>query len=91
VPFQVKLEALEARDTSANLDGMKDLAEQTSGKYFDYHNMNEVATLVDSIPKDPQVLSHPVVVEIWDGAIFELLFLVLICAEWSLRKLWGLL
>jgi hypothetical protein len=91
VPFQVKLEALEARDTSANLEGMKDLAEQTSGKYFDYHNMNEVATLVDSIPKDPQVLSHPVVVEIWDGAIFELLFLVLICAEWSLRKLWGLL
>ncbi len=91
VPFQVKLESLEARDTSANLEDMKAMAELTGGKSFDYHNMNEVVKLPEVIPSDPQVLSRAVTVEIWDGAIFEILCLLLVCTEWVLRKYWGLL
>ena len=43
--FLVKREPLEDRDTSADLDGMKVLAERTGGKYFDYHNIREIDAL----------------------------------------------
>ncbi len=89
--FLVKLEPLEDRDTSADLEGMKDLADRTGGKYFDYRNMKDLDQLPVAIPKDPQIQTQNVVVEVWDGSIFLALFLVLACAEWSLRKWWGLL
>lgn len=89
--FSVRMEPLEDRDTSADLDGMKELAQATGGKYFDYRNMKEIETLADSIPKAPQILTQTVTVEVWDGTVFLFLFLSLVCAEWSLRKWWGLL
>jgi uncharacterized membrane protein len=89
--FQVKMQSLEAKDTSADLEGMKKLAEQTKGKYIDYNNMGNLDELIKAIPTDPQVLSQEILVELWDGTGFLVLFLVLIGAEWSLRKLWGLL
>jgi hypothetical protein len=70
---------------------MKALAEKTGGTYFDYRNMSKLDELVESIPTDPQILSEETMVEVWDGTAFLVLFLVLIGAEWSLRKLWGLL
>ncbi|MGQ9663291.1 MAG: VWA domain-containing protein, partial [Kiritimatiellia bacterium] len=89
--FQVKMQSLEEKDTSGNLDAMRALAEQTGGKYFDYRNMKSLEELVKAIPTEPQRLSKAVLVEIWDGVAFLLLFLILISAEWSLRKWWGLL
>ncbi|MCX7804671.1 MAG: VWA domain-containing protein [Planctomycetota bacterium] len=89
--FQVKMQSLEFRDTSGDLDAMRELASQTGGKYFDYRNMGEIEELAAAIPPDPQVLSKESQVEVWDGTTFFLLFLILIGAEWSLRKLWGLL
>ncbi len=89
--FRVHMQSLEYRDTSADLDAMRDLAEQTGGKYFDYRNMQDIASLVDEIPTEHQMLRRSVMVEIWDGIGFLFLFLLLIGAEWSLRKWWGLL
>jgi hypothetical protein len=89
--FQVRMQSLEARETSADLNAMKALAEQSKGLYFDYRNMGELDRLVKAIPTDPQILSEEILVEVWDGSIFLALFLVLIGGEWSLRKLWGLL
>jgi len=89
--FQVKLQSLEAKDTSADLEGMKALAARTGGKYFDFRNMSNLDDLVAALPAAPQVLSQEVLVEVWDGKMFLALFLVLIGAEWALRKLWGLL
>jgi len=89
--FQVKMQSLEARETSADLDAMRKLARQTGGQYLDYRSMGSVDDLARAIPADPQVLSEEIVVEVWDGSLFLLLFLILIGAEWSLRKLWGLL
>ncbi len=89
--FQVKMQSLENKDTSGDLEAMKSLAEQTGGRYFDYRNMGGLDELVAAIPSDPQVLSQEVLVEAWDGTAFLALFLLLIGAEWSLRKLWGLL
>jgi hypothetical protein len=90
-PFQVRMQSLEARETSADLEAMRKLSRETGGEYFDYHNMASVEDLARSIPADPQVLTEQVVVEVWDGSVLLALFLVLICAEWSLRKWWGLL
>ena len=89
--FLVRMQSLEARDTSADLAAMKTLAETTGGKYFDYRNMARLDELLAAIPAEPQVLSESILVEVWDGTPFLVLFLVLIGAEWSLRKLWGLL
>ena len=89
--FQVKMQSLEAKDTSADLAAMKRLAERTGGSYFDYRNMGKLDGLVEAIPTDPQILSEEILVEVWDGTAFLLLFLALIGGEWSLRKLWGLL
>ena len=89
--FQVKMQSLENKDTSGDLEAMRNLAVQTGGRYFDYRNMGGLDELIAAIPSDPQVLSQEMLLEVWDGKVFLLLFLVLIGAEWSLRKLWGLL
>jgi hypothetical protein len=89
--FSVKMQSLESRDTSADFEAMKKLSKETGGQYFDYHNMAGVADLAAAIPADPQVLSEDVTLELWDGSLFLTLFLVLIAAEWSIRKWCGLL
>jgi uncharacterized membrane protein len=89
--FQVKMQSLEQKDTSGDLDAMRSLANRTGGKYFDYKNMQELSSLIAAIPKEQQVLRKSVLVEIWDGTPFLVLFLILIGGEWSLRKWWGLL
>lgn len=89
--FMVKMESLEWKDTSSDLDAMKDLAGDTNGEYFDYRNMNEIQSLIDKIPAAPQRISETVLVELWDGLVFLILLIVLLSGEWSLRKLWGLL
>jgi uncharacterized membrane protein len=89
--FQVKMQSLEVKDTSADLEAMRELARQTGGKYYDYRNMADLDELIRAIPTDPQMLSKEIQVELWDGTPFLILFLLLISAEWSLRKFWGLL
>jgi len=89
--FQVKMQSLEHKDTSGDLEAMRLLAQQTGGKYFDYRNMQELSSLIAEIPRDQQVLRKSVLIEIWDGTTFLVLFLLLIGGEWSLRKWWGLL
>ena len=90
-PFQVRLQSLEARKTSADLAAMKALADRTGGTYLDYRNMADLDALLAAIPTDPQILTSQRLMEVWDGLGFLMLFLVLIGSEWSLRKLWGLL
>jgi von Willebrand factor type A domain-containing protein len=91
--FVVKRQSLENKDTSADLKGMADVARATGGKYYDHRTLNAAALneLVKSIPTEQQKLSQTIQFEVWDGLPFLILFLVLISAEWSLRKLWGLL
>ncbi|MDD4888427.1 MAG: hypothetical protein PHU85_00725 [Phycisphaerae bacterium] len=89
--FQVQHQSLEAMDTSADIETMKQLSEATGGKHFDYHNMSKLESLIDEIPADPKVITRRDPIDIWDGLTFLLIFLVLVSAEWSLRKWWGLL
>ncbi|GMV80627.1 MAG: hypothetical protein AMXMBFR7_18110 [Planctomycetota bacterium] len=89
--YQVRMESLEDRDTSANLEGLRAAAEQTGGVYYDYRNIKDLEALPPAIPTEPQILSQEVQVELWDGTMFLLVFLILVCVEWSMRKWWGLL
>ncbi len=92
--FQVKLQSLESKDTSADLKAMEEVARMTGGKHFNYKNLRNIAdldSLAEVISPEPQVLKRERQVEVWDGVPFLVLFLVLISGEWCLRKLWGLL
>jgi len=50
-----------------------------------------MARLAEAIPTDPQIILKDEVIEVWDGLIALLPFLLLVTVEWSLRKLWGVL
>lgn len=89
--FKVERISLEDKDTSADIETMKLLAEKTGGKAFDYNSMTTVGSLATIIPSAPQVITRDISTEIWDSLPFLLIFIVFICVEWSLRKWWGLL
>lgn len=89
--FKVERISLEDKDTSADLEIMKRLADKTGGLAFNYNNMTTVGSLVKTIPSDPQVITRDKSTEVWDSLPFLLIFIVFICVEWSLRKWWGLL
>ncbi|MFT7642152.1 MAG: hypothetical protein ACI9G1_003909, partial [Pirellulaceae bacterium] len=89
--FQVRVQSLEDKDTSADLESMQQLSERTGGKYFNYRTMVELDSLVAAIPTNPQIITEIKTIEVWDGMTFLLIFLVLVSIELSLRKWWGLL
>ena len=89
--FKVERISLEDKDTSADIAMMKLLAEKTGGKAFDYNNMNTVNSLATVIPHNPQVIERDKSIEVWDSIYFLLIFILVVCLEWCLRKWWGLL
>lgn len=89
--FQVRVQSLEDKDTSADLEAMQQLADQTGGLHYNYRTMDQLESLVDKIPTDPQILTEVKTIEVWDGVTFLVIFLVLVSIELSLRKWWGLL
>ncbi len=89
--FQVRVQSLEEKDTSAHLEGMQKLAEQTGGQYYDYRTMSELESLANAIPTDPLIITEVKTIEVWDGLTFLMIFLVLVSGELCLRKWWGLL
>ena len=92
--FEVKMQSLEDKDTSADLAAAAAVAGKTGGRVADYRTLRtpeDLDALAAAIDTAPQRIERTVRVEVWDGAIFLGLFLVLISAEWCLRKWWGLL
>lgn len=89
--FQVRVQSLEDKDTSADLEAMQQLAERTGGQHYNYRTMNDLQSLVDVIPTEPLILTQVRTIEVWDGMTFLVIFLVLVSVELSLRKWWGLL
>ena len=51
----------------------------------------EARARYESLRAAQEILRRQVVIEVWDGLTFLLIFLALVSAEWSLRKWWGLL
>lgn len=89
--FDVRLQSLEDLDTTADLDGMAQLARSTGGKSFDHTSVKNVGELPPSLLTEPQLIPHRTEEDIWDSPLFLLLFLGGITCEWILRKKWSLL
>lgn len=90
-PFRVERISLEDKDTSADIETMKILAEKTGGKAFNYQNMPTVNSIASLIPKEKQVITRDISTEVWDSFYFLMIFIFVVCLEWCLRKWWGLL
>jgi len=89
--FTVDLESLEKVDTTSDLEGMGRLASATGGHAYTHHNMDTLEELAAKIPKKRQRFSLQADEDIWDSPFFLLFFLVLVSAEWVLRRRWNLL
>jgi hypothetical protein len=91
--FKVEMLPLESLDPTADPEGMEKLARATGGTSLDHRTMTREALtkLAASIPTDRLVLSQEQVREVWDSWLAVALVLALLTAEWTLRKLWGVL
>jgi hypothetical protein len=91
--FKVEMVPLESLDPRADLEAMQKLARTTSGTNLDHRTMTRdaLSKLAASISTEPLLLSQEQVRELWDTWMALALVLVLLTAEWTLRKLWGVL
>jgi hypothetical protein len=91
--FKVEMVPLESLDTRADLEGMEQLARITGGGNLDHRTMDREALLklAASVPTETLKITTEQVHEIWDSWFALALVLALLTAEWSLRKLWGVL
>jgi len=81
-----KLEALwlhQAQD-AINEPLLKDLAASTGGHYFREENLNQ---LPDTISSKTERVQSPLEVELWASPLYFILMLMVITAEWVLRKM----
>jgi len=89
--FDVRLQSLEDLDTTADLDGLDQLARMTGGRSYDHTSIKNLGELPSTLSPEPQLIPHRTEEDIWASPLFLLLFLGLITGEWVLRKKWSLL
>jgi hypothetical protein len=91
--FKVEMVPLESLDPRADLEAMQKLARATGGVSLDHRTMTRdaLSKLTASISTEPLRLSQEQVREVWDTWMALALVLLLLTAEWTLRKLWGVL
>lgn len=85
--FEVDRQSLEDRKPEANVEMMARLAESTGGKVVQPW---DAATIPDLIPDRKYVVPDDIVETVWDSKLAMMMFVILIGAEWILRKLNGL-
>jgi hypothetical protein len=92
VHFDVRMQSLEFRDTTADLAGLAALAEQTGGRALDHATMAEgVKKLPPLLDATPQSVPHESFADLWDQWYILLLLIGLATAELWFRRNWGLL
>ena len=89
--FDVELQSLEFAEPAANPEALRKLAIETGGKVFERESLRQLASLAGDISTERQFIPHQIIEDIWDGPLFLFAFLLLITAEWALRKHWDLL
>lgn len=86
--FTVETYSVEFVNTSQNVDLLRELASRTGGRYA---TPAQAADVARELPRNPQpVLLHSEI-EIWNTMPLFVVFVVLLSAEWLLRKRRGLL
>ena len=83
VDIRVMNQQKEFLDSEMNEKLLKTVSEKTSGKFFDLKNADKLLeTLMDNRPKRQINIS----VTLWDSALMFILILIVLTAEWVLRK-----
>ncbi len=85
--FRIAESAEEFHEAQLNEDLLRTLARETGGRYY---APNEAGTLVEDISYVDSGVSRIEEKVIWDMPFLFLLLAGAICAEWTLRKKWGL-
>lgn len=84
---EVEHRSLESRRPQANIQLVTELAEQTGGRVIQPW---QAATIHEIIPDRKYIVPDDITETIWDSKLALILFVLLITAEWILRKLKGL-
>lgn len=86
--FLVFSEDLELQQPAADLSTLEAIAKMTDGTF---HGEGQLAEFLRSLkPEDLNLdVSQPVVTNLWDRWEVLLFFLLVVAAEWILRKRWG--
>jgi hypothetical protein len=71
-------------ETAMNEPLLRDLAASTGGHYFREENLNQ---LPDTISSKTERVQSPLEVELWASPLYFILMLMVITAEWVLRKM----
>ncbi len=85
--FRIAESTEEFHGAQLNADLLRTLAKETGGRYYE---PDEAGTLVEDISYIDNGASQIEEKAIWDMPFLFLLLVGAICAEWTLRKKWGL-
>jgi hypothetical protein len=92
VHFDVRMQSLEFKDTTADLPGLAAVAEQTGGTSWDHSTMGEgVKKLPPLVDATPQSVPHESYADLWDRWYVLVLLIALATVELWFRRNWGLL
>jgi hypothetical protein len=86
--FTVDAYSAEFADTSQDIEFLRELAQRTGGRYA---APEELPALAVELPRAPRPVVLRSEIEIWNTTPMFLLFVVVMSAEWLLRKRYGLL
>jgi hypothetical protein len=90
--FNVRMQSLEFRDTTADLPALASLADATGGQALDHTNMGEkLKTLAATLDRTPQLVPRESFDELWDRWYVLVVLLILGALELWFRRHWGLL
>ncbi len=90
--FNVRMQSLEFKDTTADLPALRDLAERTGGTALDHSNMEEgIKSLPATVDDSPQLVPHESYDDLWDRWYVLFVLLTLGALELWFRRNWGLL
>jgi hypothetical protein len=91
LPFQVKSVSLEFINPIMDKELLQSLAIKSKGNFYYIWEIDKLKEIFESIPEEALQVSKITERELWNSKLFFFLFLILISAEWIIRKLVRLL
>jgi hypothetical protein len=88
VRFTVDAYSVEFADARQDIEFLRELAARSGGRYATPESMAELARALPVAPRDVVLRSE---VEVWNTTPVFVLFVLVLGAEWLLRKRFGLL
>ena len=84
--FLVEGSQIELEDPTPNAAVMGQIARLTGGVYAEIDDERATADLVAALPAAPRVVRHVRTTHLWNSPALFSVFLVLVCAEWIVRR-----